>query len=100
VADVVDFKLNIQAALESPRFTKMTFDGLDVKLESRIPESVRADLAKCGHKIEVEKPFSVQMGAGQAVMRDTKGVHYGASDPRRDGAAIPEAPPLPPSRSK
>jgi gamma-glutamyltranspeptidase/glutathione hydrolase len=100
VADVVDFKLNIQAALESPRFTKMTFDGLDVKLESRIPESVRADLAKRGHKIEVEKPFSVQVGAGQAVMRDTKGVNYGASDPRRDGAAIPEAPPLSPGRSK
>ncbi|HEY1859866.1 MAG TPA: gamma-glutamyltransferase [Gemmataceae bacterium] len=95
VADLVDFKLNIQAALESPRFTKMTFEGLDVKLESRIPESVRADLASRGHKVEMEKPFSMQMGAGQAVMRDAKGVNYGASDPRRDGCAIPEAPLFP-----
>ncbi len=92
VADIVDFHLNIQAALESPRFTKMTFEGLDVKLESRIPEAIRAELVARGHKVEVEKPFSIQMGAGQAVMRDTKGVNYGASDPRRDGCAIPEAP--------
>ena len=31
------------------------------------------------------------MGGGQAVMRDgTAGVNYGASDPRKDGAAVPE----------
>jgi gamma-glutamyltranspeptidase/glutathione hydrolase len=94
VANVVDFGLNIQAALEAPRFTKMTFDGLGVKMESRIPESVRAELAKRGHKVELLPPYSVPVGGGQAVMRDPKGVNYGASDPRKDGAAIPEAPPL------
>ena len=31
------------------------------------------------------------MGGGQAVMRDdSASVNYGASDPRKDGAAIPE----------
>jgi gamma-glutamyltranspeptidase/glutathione hydrolase len=31
------------------------------------------------------------MGGGQAVLRDgTAGVNSGASDPRKDGAAIPE----------
>jgi gamma-glutamyltranspeptidase/glutathione hydrolase len=35
------------------------------------------------------------MGGGQAVMRDFKaGVNYGASDPRKDGQAIAEMPPL------
>src|SRR5439155_18255542 len=38
VSNVVDFGMNIQAALESPRFTKMTFGGLDVAMEPRIPE--------------------------------------------------------------
>jgi gamma-glutamyltranspeptidase/glutathione hydrolase len=92
VANVVDFGLNIQAAMEAPRFTKMTFDGLDVKVESRIPESVRAELEKRGHKIDTLPPYSGTVGGGQAVMRDGKGVNYGASDPRKDGAAIPEAP--------
>ena len=26
-------------------------------------------------------------------MRDAKGVNYGGSDPRKDGAAVPEGPP-------
>jgi len=94
VANVVDFGMNIQAALEAPRFTKMTFEGVDVKMESRIPEAVRAELEKRGHKIEVLPPYSVPVGGGQAVMRDGKGVNYGASDPRKDGAAIPEGPGL------
>jgi gamma-glutamyltranspeptidase/glutathione hydrolase len=39
----------------------------------------------------VRGPYSEQMGGGQAVMRDFKtGVNYAASDPRKDGEAIPE----------
>ena len=35
----------------------------------------------------------VSIESGQAVMRDyATGVNYGASDPRKDGAAIPELP--------
>jgi len=35
------------------------------------------------------------MGGGQAVMRDSKAkVNYGASSPRKDGAAIPEPDPF------
>src|ERR1700685_1176330 len=40
VANVVDFGMNIQAALEAARFTKATFEGCDVEMESRIPDSV------------------------------------------------------------
>jgi gamma-glutamyltranspeptidase/glutathione hydrolase len=33
------------------------------------------------------------MGGGQAVLRDSDArVNYGASSPRKDGAAVPEAP--------
>ena len=91
VSDVVDDGLNIQAALEAPRFTKKTFAGCDVLMERRIPESVRAELAAKGHQIQVRGDFSDVMGGGQAVMRDfSSGVNFGASDPRKDGAAIPE----------
>ncbi len=94
VADVVDFKMNIQAALEAPRFTKQTFDGCDVQMEGRIAGNVRAELDAKGHKIEARGAFSALMGGGQAVQRDfAAGVNYGASDPRKDGAAIPELPP-------
>ncbi len=94
VANLVDYKMNIQAALENPRFTKLSFEGCDVMMEGRIPGNVRNELEAKGHKIEARGAFSPQMGGGQAVQRDfTAGVNYGASDPRKDGAAIPEIPP-------
>ena len=93
IANMVDFKMNIQAALEAARFTKRTFGGCDLQMENRFSQKVRDDLAAKGHKIEVMGTFSSEMGGGQAVMRDSsKGVNYGASDPRKDGAAMPELP--------
>ena len=83
--------MNLQAALENPRFTKMSFDGCDVKLEARIPEKVRAELTAKGHQISVLADFASDVGGGQAVLRDlAAGVNYGASDPRKDGAAVPQ----------
>ena len=90
VSNVVDHRLNIQAALEAPRFTKLTFEGRDVAVERRIPEAVRHGLTAKGHDVEVEGDFCSLMGGGQAVMR-AAGVNYGASDPRKDGAAVPES---------
>jgi gamma-glutamyltranspeptidase/glutathione hydrolase len=94
VANVADFGMNIQEALEAGRFTKGTFDGCDLDMEPLVPESVRAALAKRGHQIEVSRPRSGGFGFGQAVMSTPDGVHFGASEPRHDGAAIPEAPPV------
>ena len=91
VSNVVDHGMNIQAALEAPRVTKLTFAGCDVMMESRVPEQVRLLLESRGHEIELQGPFSSLVGGGQSVMRDcAAGVNYGASDPRKDGAAIPE----------
>jgi gamma-glutamyltranspeptidase/glutathione hydrolase len=99
VSKVVDHGLNLQAAIESPRFTKMSFDGVDVQMESRIAADVRDKLAAKGHTIQLIGPFSGSVGGGQAVMRDFKaGVNYGASDSRKDGAAIPE--PYPATQAK
>ena len=92
VSNVVDFGMNIQAALSAPRFTKPTFAGCDLLIESRIPEAVRNDLLAKGHDLQVVDPYSSSMGRGNAVMNDAQGVNYGASDPRADGEAIPETP--------
>ncbi len=94
VANVADFDLDIQQALEAGRFTKPTFSGADVLIEALVPESTRSVLAKIGHDITVVLPRTGTFGSGQAVMSDGNGVHYGASEPRHDGAAIPEAPPI------
>jgi gamma-glutamyltranspeptidase/glutathione hydrolase len=91
VSHVVDFGQNIQAALETARFTKQTFGGCDVQLENRVPGNVKAELEAKGHKVQMHNGYSDSFGGGQAVMRDhAAGVNYGASDPRKDGAAVPE----------
>ncbi len=91
VANVVDARMNIQAALEAPRFSKQTFGGCDVQIESRVSEWTRNELASRGHKITLRGEFSQAVGGGQAVMRDFAArVNYGASDPRKDGEAVPE----------
>jgi gamma-glutamyltranspeptidase/glutathione hydrolase len=94
VSNLVDFGMNIQAAIDEPRFTKLSFGGCDVHVESRISEGIRKELAAMGHDVKVDGPFSSSMGRGQAVMRDTRGVNYAASDPRGDGSAVPEGPPI------
>jgi len=94
ISNVVDFGLNIQQAMEAARFTKRTFAGCDVDLEDRIPAAVRDNLAARGHQIILHGAYSATMGGGQAVERNADtGVNFGASDPRKDGEAIPEAAP-------
>jgi len=91
ISNIVDHGLNIQQALESPRFVKLTFSGTDVMMESRFPEDVRRGLERRGHEIDLQGEFSNMVGGGQAVMHDAQArVNYGGSDPRKDGAAIPE----------
>ena len=93
VANVVDFGMNIQAALEAARFTKYSFTGCDVEMEDRIPADIRTALTSRGHQIQLRGNYSSEMGGGQAVRRDNSSrANYGASDPRKDGEAVPEPP--------
>jgi gamma-glutamyltranspeptidase/glutathione hydrolase len=93
VANIVDFGMNVQKALEASRFTKPTFAGCDVELESGISSSVQQQLAARGHQIKDVGTYSEDMGRGNVVMLDGKGVKYGGSDPRGDGEAVPQAAP-------
>jgi gamma-glutamyltranspeptidase/glutathione hydrolase len=96
VANVVDFGMNVQEAIEASRFTKMTFEGCDVMLEGRIAEAIRFDLSRRGHQVRPVSNYNSNMGFGSAVVRDTKRkINYAATDPRVDGAAILEEPEYP-----
>jgi gamma-glutamyltranspeptidase/glutathione hydrolase len=94
VSNIADFGMTIQEALEAGRFTKGSFEGCDVSIEALVPEETRAALKARGHEIRVVAPRSGSFGYGQAVMLGPGGVHFGGSEPRHDGAAIPQAPPV------
>ena len=94
VSNIADFGMTIQEALEAGRFTKGSFTGCDVQIESLVPEATRDALKARGHDLRVVQPRSGTFGYGQAVMLGPGGVHFGGSEPRHDGAAIPQAPPV------
>lgn len=94
VTNIADHGMNIQYALEAPRFTKPSLGGCDVQIESRVPEETLSELTRRGHRLSAVGDYSEYMGGGQVVMHDSGSkVNYGASSPRKDGAAIPEPDP-------
>jgi gamma-glutamyltranspeptidase/glutathione hydrolase len=95
VSNVVDYGMNIQAALEAPRFTVSSRRGCNILIESRVKSETLQQLSGMGHQLEVRREYSSAMGRGQAVLHDShSNVNYGASDARADGSAEPEPPPL------
>jgi len=92
VSNVVDYGMNVQQAMEAARFRKTGAPGCDVRLEGRVPAAVIQGLTRLGHQVQTIAPYdSAATGRGQAILYDsaTK-VKFGASDPRADGAAVPE----------
>lgn len=99
VSNFVDYGMTLQEALEAPRFFKNNAPGCDVYIESRVPEQTLQQLSERGHEIRIGREYVETMGRGQAILHNSKtGMNYAASDPRADGAAIPE--PLTSTRSR
>jgi gamma-glutamyltranspeptidase/glutathione hydrolase len=94
--NVVDFGMDLQAAIEAPKFSTAHFPSTFyphdhypgvLRIEDRVPAIVRDALAARGHKIEVRPPWSE--GHVLAVRIDTKtGVLAGGADPRGQAAPV------------
>src|SRR5580698_99763 len=94
VANIVDFDMNIQQAMDAPRFNKDN-TGCAVSIEPRYPLETLEDLDVRGHQVKFTPQYSGAMGRGNAVEHDDElKVNFGASDPRADGQAVPEMPPF------
>ncbi len=95
LVNLIDFGMNLQEAGDAPRFyhtgsseptgTVMT-DGGVVGLESGIPDAVREELVRRGHRLQ---DMTGRYGGYQAVERVPGGaVLAGASESRKDGCAM------------
>jgi gamma-glutamyltranspeptidase/glutathione hydrolase len=95
IVNMVDFGLNIQEAGDAARFRhlgneewmrKDSGDTGKLQLETGIGADVRAELERRGHHL-VDGDGS--FGGYQAILRDpATGVYWGASEMRKDGAAM------------
>ncbi len=94
--NVVDFGMNVQEAIEAPRWATRSFPASpfphtmypgEMSVEQRVPEAVREALIKRGHKLRVGGPWT--MGSLAAIVVDQKtGVLSAGTDPRVDAYAI------------
>lgn len=95
VVNMIDFGLNIQEAGDAARFRhigsddwmrKDSGDTGKLQLETGIGADIRAELERRGHHLA---DGDGSFGGYQAIMRDpATGVYWGASEMRKDGAAI------------
>jgi gamma-glutamyltranspeptidase/glutathione hydrolase len=93
--NVVDFGMNIQQAIEAPRWTTSSFPASPfphtmypgaMAVEARIPEATRDALIARGHKLSVAWPWSLGSNAG-IVIDEKNGVLSAGADPRVDAYA-------------
>ncbi|HLJ59139.1 MAG TPA: gamma-glutamyltransferase [bacterium] len=96
ISNVLDFEMNAQAAIEAPRVISASFPssfhphGYEpgvVRVEGRIPPSVREHLAVRGHTVHVLPDFTPVAAAVCAIRRRDGGVLEGGADPRRESYA-------------
>jgi len=91
LTNVFDYGMDIQEAIERPRFLIGAFlpgDPADTThIEARVPGSVLAALVRCGHHVMEAPEFFTRAGhAHGIVLRD--GTLMGGADPRGDGTAL------------
>ena len=85
--NVLLFGMNVQEAIEAPRFRVMS--GKEVVVEDRVATDVRRELEGKGHEITPIGDWSIEVGGGQGISIDTEsGVMMAGGDPRRDSYAL------------
>jgi gamma-glutamyltranspeptidase / glutathione hydrolase len=95
--NVIDFNMNVQQAIEAPRWTTRSFPASpfphtmypgDLSIESRISDTVKSALAAKGHKFPERPAGPWSMGSLAAIIVDAKtGSVSAGADPRVDAYA-------------
>ncbi len=85
VLNVVDWKMDAQAAVSAPRYHHQ-WDPNRLRVEPEIPDEVIATLEARGHAVERS---SRHWSAAEVIVFDAEtGLYFGGADPRTDGAAV------------
>jgi gamma-glutamyltranspeptidase / glutathione hydrolase len=92
LTNVFDYGLDIQEAIERPRFLLGPFlpdDPADIiRLERRVDADVFTTLRRLGHPIAEADELLYRVGQAHGVMVHADGVLSGGADPRGDGVAL------------
>jgi len=95
--NIVDFGMNVQEAVEAPRFCGYSFPQSPwphkvapnrLVLEGRIPQDVVESLKGKGHEAESVGPWGVTNGFVPIQVDQGSGAYVGGADPRRESVML------------
>ena len=95
--NIVDFGLNVQEAVEAPRFCGHSFSQSPwphraspnrLTVEGRLAQEVVDALNSRGHQVEVVGPWGISNGFAPILVNSETGVYHGGADPRKESVML------------
>ncbi len=95
--NIVDFGLNVQEAVEAPRFCSYSFPRSPwphreypnrLEVEGRLSQEVVNTLRDKGHQVQVVGPWGVRNGFAPILVNPETGVYHGGADPRKESVML------------
>ena len=97
LCNVIDFGMNVQEAVEAPRFCGYSFPQSPwpheqypnlLEIEGRVSQHVVDSLNGKGHQVKVIGPWGVSNGFTPILVSPQDGVYHGGADPRKESVML------------
>ena len=95
--NIVDFGMNVQEAVEAPRFCSTSFPRSPwphraypnrLEMEGRVSEELVDSLRDRGHEVEVVAPWGISNGFAPILVNPETSVYHGGADPRKESVML------------
>jgi gamma-glutamyltranspeptidase/glutathione hydrolase len=95
--NMVDFGLNVQDAVEAPRFCGYSFPRSPwphrdypnrLEVEGRVSQTLLDALSDKGHQVDRVGPWGVRNGFAPILVNPETGVYHGGADPRKESVML------------
>ncbi|MCY4367487.1 MAG: gamma-glutamyltransferase family protein [Chloroflexi bacterium] len=97
LCNVIDFGMNVQEAVEAPRFCGYSFPQSPwpheeypnlLEVEGRVSQGLVDALNDRGHQVKEIGPWGVPNGFTPILVNPTDGVYHGGADPRKESVML------------
>ena len=97
LCNIIDFGMNVQEAVEAPRFCGYSFPQSPwpheeypnlLEVEGRVSQDVVDALNHKGHQVKVIGPWGVPNGFTPILVNPEDGVYHGGADPRKESVML------------
>lgn len=97
LCNIIDFGMNVQEAVEAPRFCGYSFPQSPwpheeypnlLEVEGRVSQDVVDALNDKGHQVKVIGPWGVPNGFTPILVNPADGVYHGGADPRKESVML------------